>query len=241
MSSPGPAAKLALKRQTGLMGGDMGLAATTAAAQAQRSTSAAQPVAAVAAAAAAATGAYDMQAMARASQSLPVVPARSSTTGRPAAPPHPYFVAGRDRGRGRGRGSPQQWCSDVDADGDDDSDSDGGGRSSRSDNRRVGCGTASAMSSTGLAAKLALNARGGVWAWCGCHLPSSSWTSSAADSSLSARHLRRCLEAEEWLRQVCHGGCPCVSSLYARAVCVCVRACVRVCLCACACVCVQKM
>ena len=55
-----------------------------------------------------------------------------------------------------------------------DSDSDGGGRSSRSDNRRVGCGTASAMSSTGLAAKLALNARGGVWAWCGCHLPSSS-------------------------------------------------------------------
>ena len=97
------------------------------------------------------------------------------------------------------------------------------------------------MSSTGLAAKLALNARGGVWAWCGCHLPSSSWTSSAADSSLSARHLRRCLEAEEWLRQVCHGGCPCVSSLYARAVCVCVRACVRVCLCACACVCVQKI
>ena len=40
MSSPGPAAKLALKRQTGLMGGDMGLAATTAAAQAQRSASA---------------------------------------------------------------------------------------------------------------------------------------------------------------------------------------------------------
>ena len=106
MSSPGPAAKLALKRQTGLMGGDMGLAATTAAAQAQRSTSAAQP----AAAAAAATGAYDLQAMARASQSLPVVPARSSTTGRPVAP-HPFFVAGRDRGRGRGRGSPQQWCS----------------------------------------------------------------------------------------------------------------------------------
>jgi hypothetical protein len=34
MSSPGPAAKLALKRQTGLMGGDMGLAATTVAAQA---------------------------------------------------------------------------------------------------------------------------------------------------------------------------------------------------------------
>ena len=108
MSSPGPAAKLALKRQTGLMGGDMGLAATTAAAQAQRSAAAAQPAAA---AAVAATGAYDLQAMARASQSLPVVPARSSTTGRPAAPPHPYFVAGRDRGRGRGRGSPQQWCS----------------------------------------------------------------------------------------------------------------------------------
>ena len=42
MSSPGPAAKLALKRQTGLMGGDMGLAATTAVAQAQRSASVAQ-------------------------------------------------------------------------------------------------------------------------------------------------------------------------------------------------------
>ena len=110
MSSPGPAAKLALKRQMGLMGGDMGLAATTAAAQAQRSASAAQ-LASAAAAAVVATGAYDLQAMARASQSLPVVPARSSTTGRPAAPPHPYFVAGRDRGRGRGRGSPQQWCS----------------------------------------------------------------------------------------------------------------------------------
>jgi hypothetical protein len=144
-------------------------------------------------------------------------------------------------GVGVARHSSGAASSDVDGDGDGDDDSDGGGRSSRSDNRRVGCGTASAMSSTGLAAKLALNARGGVWAWCGCHLPSSSWTSSAADSSLSARHLRRCLEAEEWLRQVCHGGCPCVSSLYARAVCVCVRACVRVCLCACACVCVQKI
>ena len=44
--------------------------------------------------------------------------------------------------------------------------SDGGGHSSLSDNRRVGWGAASAMSSTGLAAKLALNARGGVWAWC---------------------------------------------------------------------------
>jgi hypothetical protein len=107
MSSPGPAAKLALKRQTGLMGGDIGLAATTAAAQAQRSAAAAQPAAA-AAVAAAATGACDLQAFA--SQSLPVVPARSSTTGRPVAP-HPFFVAGRDHGRGRGRGSPQEWCS----------------------------------------------------------------------------------------------------------------------------------
>ena len=89
MSSPGPAAKLALKRQTGLMGGDMGLAATTAAAQAQSSVAAAQPAAA---AAAAATGAYDLQAMARASQSLPVVPARSSTTGRPPAPTHPVWL-----------------------------------------------------------------------------------------------------------------------------------------------------
>ena len=91
MSSPGPAAKLALKRQTGLMGGDMGLAATTAAAQAQRSASAAQ-LASAAAAAVVATGAYDLQAMARASQSLPVVPARSSTTGRPPAPTHPVWL-----------------------------------------------------------------------------------------------------------------------------------------------------
>ena len=56
--------------------------------------------------------------------------------------------------------------------------------------------------------------------------------SSSADSSLSAR----CLEAEEWLRQVYHGGCPCASSLYARAVCMCVRACVRACLPVCVCV-----
>jgi hypothetical protein len=169
MSSPGPAAKLALKRQTGLMGGDMSLAATTATAQAQRSAAAAQPAAAAAAAAAATVGACDLQAFA--SQSLPVVPARSSTTGWPVAP-HPFFVAGRDRGRGRGRGSPQQWCSQQ--------------RwrrrrrrrqrqrrrcSSRNDNQRVGCGAASAMSSTGPATKLALNARGGVWAWCGCFSP----------------------------------------------------------------------
>ena len=61
--------------------------------------------------------------------------------------------------------------------------------------------------------------------------PAGAPISSSADSSLSAR----CLEAEEWLRQVYHGGCPCASSLYARAVCMCVRACVRVYLCACAC------
>jgi hypothetical protein len=70
MSSPGPAAKLALKRQTRLMGGDMGLAATTAVAQAQRSASAAQPVV-VAAAAVVATGTYDLKAMAFASQKVP--------------------------------------------------------------------------------------------------------------------------------------------------------------------------
>jgi len=69
MSSPGPAAN--------------------AAAQAQRSAAVAQPAAA---AAVAATGAYDLQAMARASQSLPVVPARSSTTGRPPAPTHPVWL-----------------------------------------------------------------------------------------------------------------------------------------------------
>ena len=54
MSSPGPAAKLALKWQTGLMGGDTG---HDWAAQAQRSASAAQPAAA-ALAAAVATGTY---------------------------------------------------------------------------------------------------------------------------------------------------------------------------------------
>ena len=54
MSSPGPAAKLALKWQTGLMGGDTG---HDWAAQAQRSASAAQPAAA-ASAAAVATGTY---------------------------------------------------------------------------------------------------------------------------------------------------------------------------------------
>ena len=58
--------------------------------------------------------------------------------------------------------------SDGDGDGDDDSGSDGGGHSSLSDNRRVGWGAASAMSSTGPATKLALNARGWVWGWCGC-------------------------------------------------------------------------
>jgi hypothetical protein len=52
MSSPGPAAKLALKWQTGLMGGDTG---HDWAAQSQRSASAAQPAAA-ASAAAVATG-----------------------------------------------------------------------------------------------------------------------------------------------------------------------------------------
>jgi len=74
-----------------------------------------------------------------------------------------------------------------------------------------------------------------------CRLPSSSWTSSAADSSLSARHLQRCLEAEEWLRQVCHGGCPCVSSLstHALSMCVYVRACVFACVRVRACTCTR--
>ena len=171
MSSPGPAAKLALKRQTGLMGGDMGLAATTAAAQAQRSASAAQPAAVVTAAAAVATGAvsgaYDLQAMARASQSLPVVPARSSRPGGQLRLTHSSWLA-VIVGVVVGVARRSSGAASSDGDGDDDSDSDGGGRSSRSDNRRVGCGAASAMSSTGPATKLALNARGWVWAWCGC-------------------------------------------------------------------------
>ena len=167
MSSPGPAAKLALKRQTGLMGGDMGLAATTAGAQAQRSTSAAQPAAAAAAAVVVATGAYDLQAMARASQSLPVVPARSSRPGGQLRLTHSSWLA-VIVGVVVGVARRSSGAASSDGDGDDDSDSDGGGRSSRSDNRRVGCGAASAMSSTGPATKLALNARAGVWAWCGC-------------------------------------------------------------------------
>ena len=48
---------------------------------------------------------------------------------------------------------------------------------------------------------------------------------------------------EEWLWQVYHGGCPYMSSLYARAVSLCVCACVRVCLPVCVCVrvCAQDM
>jgi hypothetical protein len=43
-----------------------------------------------------------------------------------------------------------------------------------SDIRCVGCGAASAMSSTGPATRLALNARDWVWAWCGCLSPQQS-------------------------------------------------------------------
>ena len=125
MSSPGPAAKLALKRQTGLMGGDMGLAATTAGAQAQRSASAAQP-AAVVTAAAAATGAYDLQAMARASQSLPVVPARSSRPGGQLRLTHSSWLA-VIVGVVVGVAHRSSGAASSDGDGDDDSDSDGGG------------------------------------------------------------------------------------------------------------------
>ena len=69
------AAKLALKTQSGLMSGDMGIAPTVAAGQAHAA-AAAQP--------AAASGAYDMRSMEIASRSFPARPASSSSAGRPA-------------------------------------------------------------------------------------------------------------------------------------------------------------
>ena len=99
-SAAGPAAALGLKTRSALMSGDMDLATTTAAGAAQNAAAQAQSLAAAAAAtaapagalpAAARSGAYRWGAMDIASQSLPAVPARSSSAGifqlghRPAA------------------------------------------------------------------------------------------------------------------------------------------------------------
>ena len=94
-SAAGPAAALGLKTQSALMSGDMDLATTTAAGAAQNAAAQAQSLAAAAAAtaapagalpAAARSGAYRWGAMDIASHSLPAVPARSSSAGRPARP-----------------------------------------------------------------------------------------------------------------------------------------------------------
>ena len=80
MSTASTASKLALKKQSSLMSGDMGIASTAAAGQAQHATMAAQPTSGVAAP----MGAYDMHSMHIASNSLPAQPASSSSVGRPA-------------------------------------------------------------------------------------------------------------------------------------------------------------
>ena len=111
MSTASTAAKLALKTQSGLMSGDMGIAPTVAAGQAHAA-AAAQP------AAAASTGAYDMHSMVIASQSFPARPASSSSAGRPVQPLAPIFQQ-RGRGRagagagGRGRGQLDNKMSNI--------------------------------------------------------------------------------------------------------------------------------
>jgi hypothetical protein len=80
-SAAGPAAALGLKTRSALMSGDMDLATTTAAGAAQNAAAQAQSLAAAAAAPAATarSGAYAWGPMNIASQSLPAVPARSSS------------------------------------------------------------------------------------------------------------------------------------------------------------------
>ena len=70
MSAAGPRAALALKTQSALMSGDMGIAPTVAGGQAQRAAAAAQ-----ATATGSAGDAYDLRALANASDSLAVAPA----------------------------------------------------------------------------------------------------------------------------------------------------------------------
>ena len=108
-SAAGPAAALGLKTRSALMSGDMDLATTTAAGAAQNAAAQAQSLAAAAAAPAAAaqSGAYGWGAMNIASQSLPAVPARSSSAGRPARPVAPIFQLGHRPAAGRSASAPR--------------------------------------------------------------------------------------------------------------------------------------
>ena len=114
-SAAGPAAALGLKTRSALMSGDMDLATTTAAGAAQNAAAQAQSLAAAAAAtaapagalpAAARSGAYRWGAMDIASHSLPAVPARSSSAGRPARPVAPIFQLGHRPAAGRSASAP---------------------------------------------------------------------------------------------------------------------------------------
>jgi len=109
-SAAGPAAALGLKTRSALMSGDMDLATTTAAGAAQNAAAQAQSLAAAAAAPAATarSGAYGWGAMNIASQSLPAVPARSSSAGRPARPVAPIFQLGHRPAVGRSASAPPQ-------------------------------------------------------------------------------------------------------------------------------------
>ena len=108
-SAAGPAAALGLKTRSALMSGDMDLATTTAAGAAQNAAAQAQSLAAAAAAPAATarSGAYGWGAMNIASQSLPAVPARSSSAGRPARPVAPIFQLGHRPAAGRSASAPR--------------------------------------------------------------------------------------------------------------------------------------
>ena len=107
-SAAGPAAALGLKTRSALMSGDMDLATTTAAGAAQNAAAQAQSLAAAAAAPAATarSGAYALGAMNIASQSLPAVPARSSSAGRKARPVVPIFQLGHRPAAGRSASAP---------------------------------------------------------------------------------------------------------------------------------------
>ena len=108
-SAAGPAAALGLKTRSALMSGDMDLATTTAAGAAQNAAAQVQSLAAAAAAPAATarSGAYALGAMNIASQSLPAVPARSSSAGRPARPVAPIFQLGHRPAAGRSASAPR--------------------------------------------------------------------------------------------------------------------------------------
>ena len=115
-AAAGPVAALGLKTRSALMSGDMDLATTTAAGAAQNAAAQAQSLAAAAAAtaapagalpAAARSGAYRWGAMDIASHSLPAVPARSSSAGRPARPVAAIFQPGHRPAAGRSASAPR--------------------------------------------------------------------------------------------------------------------------------------